>query len=263
MSAAMVLARSVRAEGVRLGGGRGLLLRVALPLGLGLPVVVTLAVAVVAEKLHGADSLLQVRQVPTSNSVYWLVYLGVTVFAVVAAYAQGTAVRGPAAEVARHGAPRPFTGMLGRWILIGVVSAFGMVLCAFLLMVALPALFPGVYGQVDAASADGVRLLWALPVYAFLAAGIGVAVGALVPWPAAAVAVLTLWALFIENAAVMLPRGGDLIGWMPFLNGVYASGQDIALSPSWGRDGALAYVALVTAALLAAGWARLRRERAR
>ncbi|QDQ96472.1 hypothetical protein [Tomitella fengzijianii] len=263
MTAAVVLARSVRAEGVRLGGGRGLLLRVALPLGLALPVCITLAVGAVSEKLHGTDSLLRVRQVPTSNSVYWLVYLGVTVFAVLAAYAQGSATRGPGAEAARHAAPRPFTGMLGRWILVGAASASGMLLCGFLLMVALPVLFPGVYGQVDVVSADGVRLLWALPAYAFLASGIGVAVGALVPWPAAAVAALTLWALFIENASVMLPGGGDLIGWMPFLNGIYASGQDIALSPSWGRDGALAYVAVVMAVLLAAGWARLRHERSR
>lgn len=258
----LVLARSVRAEAVRWGGRRGLLLRVALPLGIVLPMLVTLAIAVVSERLHGSDSLLQVREVPTSNSVYWLVYLGVTVFAVVAAYAQGTAVRGPAAEAARHASPRPLTGMLARWILVGAAAAGGMLLSAFLLMVTLPALFPAVYGNVDVVSADGVRFLWALPVYAFLAAGIGVAVGALVPWPAAGVAVLTLWALFIENAVVMLPGGGDLIGWMPFLNGIYASGQDIALSPSWGRGGALAYVAVVAAVLVVLGWLRLRRARA-
>ncbi len=255
-----VLARSVRAEAVRLGGARGLLLRVVVPLGLLLPAVITLAVAAVAERMNSTGGLLHVRQVETTNAIYWLVYLGVTVLAVAAAYAQATAGRGPAAEVARHAAPRPLTGMLARWILLGAIAAAGMALTAFLLLVALPALFPNVYGQVDVASAAGARFVWALPLYAALAVGLGVGVGALVPRPAAAVAALTLWSLLIENAVMLLPRGGDLIGWMPFLNGIYAAGQDIALAPAWGRDGALGYVAGVTVVVIALGWARLRRR---
>lgn len=262
-SAATVLARSVRAEAIRLGGRRGLLLRVMLPLGVGLPAAITLAVAAVAERLNTTGGLLHVRQVQTGNAIYWLVYLGVTVFAVTAAYAQGTADHGPAAEVSRHAAPRTLTGMLGRWLLLGAVAAAGAATAACLLLVALPTLSPQVYGQVDVATAAGARFLWALPIYAFLAVGLGVGVGALIPRPAAAVAALTLWSLLLENAVILLPNGGRLMGWMPFLNGIYASGQDIALGPDWDRDGALGYLAAVTAVVLILGWARVRGSRIR
>jgi len=252
--------RAVHAEAVRLGGRRGLLVRVALPLGIGLPLLITFAVAVVAERIAAAGGLFDVQQVDTDNSVYWIIYLGVTVFAVVAAYAQGTATHGPAAEVARHACPRALTGMLARWTVVGAVAAAGAWLAALFALIALPVAFPAVYGTVDLASSVGLRLLWALPLYALAACGIGIGIGALVPRPAAAVATVTLWSLLIENAMILMPGGANLVGWMPFLNGIYATGQDVALSPPWGRDGALVYVAAVAIVLIAAGWLRSRRK---
>lgn len=250
--------RSVHAESIRLGGGRGLLVRAGLPLGFALPLVITFVVAFVSERIAGSGGLFSVQQVQTTNAVYWVIYLGVTVFAVCAAYAQGTAVRGPAAELARHAAPGTPTGMLARWAVTGCAAALGTVMAAFAALITLPVAFPGVYGAVALASPEGVRLLWALPLYAFLACGLGVGIGALVPRPAGAVAAVALWSLLIENAMIMLPGGARLIGWMPFLNGIYASGQDIALSPPWGPDAALGYVAAVAIALITAGAVRLR-----
>jgi hypothetical protein len=46
---------------------------------------------------------------------------------------------------------------------------------------------------------------------------------------------------------------------MPFLNGQYATGQDIALEPAWGPDGALLYVFLVAAVLVGTGTVALRK----
>lgn len=50
---------------------------------------------------------------------------------------------------------------------------------------------------------------------------------------------------------------------MPFLNGVYGSGQDLALDPPWGRGGALLYLCLVALVLIVAGWLRTRAARRR
>ena len=87
------------------------------------------------------------------------------------------------------------------------------------------------------------------PVYAWLAVGYGVALGRLLRSPALSIAALTVWALLVENALWLIPGGARLTGWLPFLNGVFATGQDVALFPPWGRDGALVYFAAVGVAL--------------
>lgn len=254
--------RSARAEAVRLGGRRGPLLRASLPLGFGLPLLVSLVVAGVAEKLHGdttdgagglGEALIRVREIDTTNSVYWVISLGITVHAVVAAYAQSTSTRGPVGELHRHLLPRTGPDLLARWFVTGAVAAVCSVAAVTALLLALPVVFPGVYGSVAVGSDAGLRFLWTVPLYAVAASGIGVGVGALVRIPAAAVAVLTLWSLLVESALVYIPKGADLLGWMPFLNGQYATGQDIALEPSWGPDGALLYVFLIAALLVGAG----------
>lgn len=78
----------------------------------------------------------------------------------------------------------------------------------------------------------------------------------MIPSAPAAVAVLTVWSLLVENAVILLPRGDVLTGFMPFLNGVYGSGQDLALDPAWGRGGALIYLCAIALALVLAGWLR-------
>jgi hypothetical protein len=260
--------RSARAEAVRLGGRRGPLLRASLPLGLVLPLLVSVVVAAVAEKLHGdpgdgsgglGEALIRVREVGTTNSLYWVISLGITVHAVVAAYAQATSTRGAVGELRRHLLPRIRWDLPARWAVTGAVAALSSLVAVVTLLVTLPALFPGVYGTVSIGSDAGLRFLWTVPLYAVAASGIGVGVGALVRVPAAAVAVLTLWSLLVESALVYIPKGADLLGWMPFLNGQYATGQDIALEPAWGPDSALLYVFLVAAVLVGTGTVALRK----
>jgi ABC-2 type transport system permease protein len=245
--------RAVDAEAVRLGGIRGPLVRATLPLALLLPVLVTLAVGAAAESLHGGDGLIQVRESSTTNSIYWVISLGVTVHAVVAAYAQATSMRDGPGELARHILPGPAADLIGRWLVTGLVGAVCSFFAALMMLVALPAFFPGVYGQVDVTSAEGIRFLWAVPVYCFIACGVGVGVGALVRVPAAAVALLTLWSLLIESAVVYVPKGAELVRWMPFLNGTYGTGQEISLEPPWSPDGGLLYFLVVAAALVVLG----------
>ena len=101
MSAVGALRRAVAAEAVALGGPRSFVFRLTLPLGVLLPVLITLVVAAVAESLNSRDGLLGVTAVNTTNSVYWLLWIGVTVFAVSAAYRQAESEAGPVAETRR------------------------------------------------------------------------------------------------------------------------------------------------------------------
>src|SRR5699024_12290194 len=134
-------------------------------------------------------------------------------------------------------------GRLGRLLVFGAAAALSAVMAVFLALITLPVVFPGVYGEVYLGSAAGLRFLWAVPLYAFLAAALGIGVGALITRPAGAVTVVALWSLLVEPAVVMLPRGGKLVVWMPFLNGNYGTGQYVALDTPWGPDGTICYFA--------------------
>lgn len=252
------LSRSIRAEAVRLGGLRGPLSRITLPLGLALPVLLSLGIGVAAESLHSSEGLIQVREVSTANSIYWVIYLGVTVHAVVSAYAQASSQRGEAGELERRLVPSPVASLFGRWVVTASAGAVCSFLACLLLLTALPAFFPEVYGHVRAASPEGVRFLWSVPVHCVSACAVGAGLGALLRSPAAVAAVFPLWALFLESALVFLPYGARLTGWMPFLNGVYGTGQEIPLEPLWGRDFALLYVVLIGMMFIAAGAVSLR-----
>src|SRR5699024_10936558 len=78
LSAVGALRRAVAAEAGALGGPRSCVLRLTLPLGVLLPVLSALVVAAVAESLNSRDGLLGVTAVHTTNSVYWLLWIGVT-----------------------------------------------------------------------------------------------------------------------------------------------------------------------------------------
>lgn len=260
---ARVLWRNIAGEAVAIGGPRSFLFRLTLPLGVLLPVLITLVVAAVSESLNSRDGLLGVTAVSTTNSVYWLLWIGVTVFAVSAAYRQAESETGPVAETRRYASPRLLTSMFARWLVLGGLAAVTLGIATMLTMLALPVFFPGVHSEVDAFTPEGARFVWALPVYAFGAVGVGLGIGGLIPSAPAAVAVLTVWSLLVENAVILLPRGDVLTQFMPFLNGVYGSGQDLALDPVWGRGGALVYLMLVAVALVLAGWLRTRAARQR
>src|SRR5699024_6289729 len=166
MSAVGALRRAVAAEAVALGGLRSFVLRLTLPLGVLLPVLITLVVAAVAESLNSRDGLLGVTAVNTTNPVYWLLWIGVTVFAVSAAYRRAGSEPCSVLETRRYADAGLLTGQVAPCIVIGAPGAVSLAVAALLTMLALPVFFPRVYSEVDVFPPEGVRLLWALPVYA-------------------------------------------------------------------------------------------------
>ena len=242
------LLRGVRAEFIRTGG-RGFLWLVAAPLSFVLPLLVSFGIAYVAERFARIPGQLHVTSVTTGNSVYWVISLSVTVLLITATYAQASAGRGDVGPVAAYLLPRGWVGSVARWICYGIVAAALCFVLLVLLMAALPRLFPLVYGDVALASAAGMRFLWSVPLYAFLACGIGVAVGSVIRMPVVAVALVLFWVLLFENSVALLPNGYEAQGYMPFLNAVAGTGQEIAFMPRWEQNGSLLYFAFVTAVI--------------
>ncbi|MCF4007115.1 hypothetical protein L1O03_08005 [Corynebacterium uropygiale] len=235
--------------------------RIILPMAVALPLLLTVGVALVSERLSHTGGLLHVQPMGEDNATYWIVFLGVLVFASGAAYAQASVGRGPAGELYRRALPSALADVLGRWLWWGGVAAVSLWLSTLVVLLVLPWVSPEVYGSVDLFSTVSARLVWSVPVWAALACGAGVGLGAMIGRPSSAVALLLLWALLVENSVALLPGGARILPWMPFLNGVWATGQSVALTPAWGRTGALIYVFVITAGLVFLGVLRERSRR--
>ncbi|RDI55298.1 hypothetical protein [Nocardia mexicana] len=242
--------RGIGAEMTRTSG-RSFLWTAAVPLTFGLPMLVTFGIAAVAERFATIPGQLAVTAVTTTNSVYWVITLSVSVMTVTAAYAHAGQWRGHTHDLSAFLFPRAGTAALARWIYYGAIAAFSTAALSAIVMITLPHLFPHVYGSVDVTDAAGLRFLWTIPIYAFAACGIGIAVGALIRSPAAAVAVLLFWIYVAENSISLLPNGYALQAYAPFLNAVAATGQEIAFLPRFGRTGSLLYFLIVAIALFA------------
>ncbi|MCH5644012.1 ABC transporter permease [Gordonia sp. ABSL49_1] len=247
------LGRAVRAEITRSGGRRSILLFGAIPAAVLLPLIITLGVAMVSERFASISSTIQVTSVATTNSVYWVITFTVIAWAVIATFAQATGERGAVGEMSRYLYPRSATAALVRWIVYGAWAALCSALLVSAVMLLLPNVFPRVYAGVDIASAAGVRFIVTVPIYGVFAVGIGVGLAAIVGHPATSVAILLGWTYIVENAISLIPNGYTLQSYMPFLNGVYATGQELAFLPPWGVDGALAYVAAIATAVFVLG----------
>lgn len=251
--AAEQLIRAIRAESVRSGGRRSILLFGAVPGAVILPLIVTFGVAMVGERFATISSSISVGEVPTTNSVYWVITFTVITWAVIATYAQAMGERGPVGEIARYLYPRAATAALARWIVYGAWSAICSTILVCVVMLVLPSVFPTVYGGVDLTSSAGIRFLLTVPIYGVLAVGVGVGLAAVIGHPATAVAVLLGWAYIVENAISLIPNGYTVQTYMPFLNGVFGTGQELSLFPPWGPDGALIYLGAIALGMFALG----------
>ncbi|NLG44965.1 MAG: ABC transporter permease [Gordonia sp.] len=250
--------RGVRAEAVRSGGLRGVLLLAAFPAGVLVPLLVTFAIAFAFERIANFDTTdITVTETTTTNSVYWVMYFTVAVGTITAAFAQASAMRGPGRDLDRYLYPRTWTSPLGRWIYYGLLTAVASLVLITVIMATLGPLFPTVYSQVDLTSDAGVRFLITVPILSFFACGMGVGVAAVIGSPAASIAFLLLWIFLIEEAIYLVPNGMKIQAYMPFLNGIWSTGQEIVIDPTWGKDGALIYFGLVSIGVFLIGMAVL------
>ncbi len=246
------LRRSVRAEVIRTAG-RGPLWTVLAPVATLLPAAVTLGIASLAEHFARIPGQRYVQQVPTSNAAYWVVTITVVMTAIAAAFERSHESNLGQTRYIAALLPRPWTVLGGKWLFYGALGAIAAAVLVITLLVALPHVAPLVYGEVSVTDTVGRRLLWTVPVFAFFAAGLGVGIGGCTRSPAAAVGLILFWVYVVELAVSYLPGGLSLQRFMPFLNGVYATGQDIVLEPPWGPDIALCYVCALFTAVFTCG----------
>lgn len=258
------LVSAVATEATRIGGRRSPWWFVTVPLAVAIPLFITYAVAVISERFAtiGLDSI-QVGTAESNNSVYWVINLGVLILAVGAAHAHASANRGSTADYERYLFGSSSTMIFARVLYYGALAAAAVLAMVVLLMTTLPRLFPVVYGGVSLGSAAGIRFCWAVPLFAFCAVALGVGLAALTNSGVTTIALMLLWAGLIEDAIALIRDLARLQQYMPFLNGIYGTGQAIVLTPPWGPNGALLYFAAIAAAFVGAGIAATAIRRAR
>lgn len=125
------------------------------------------------------------------------------------------------------------------------IASFG----AFFLARAIAGTGPAVELQLDA---DAWRAVYGVVIYAALAAVVAVSIGTLIRQSAAAIALLVLWPLIIEQLFLLFGDvGKDIYVFMPFANIMHFMGSDSPVDFHWGPWGGLIYFAVFTAILVA------------
>ncbi|KXO98495.1 hypothetical protein [Tsukamurella pseudospumae] len=243
------LAIAARAEVVRIGGLRGAGAAL-LTLAIVGPAAVTVAVAALAEHVARIASTVQVTAVSTTNSAYWLLSLTPVACCAVAAYATAGSAR---REWDHFLIPNPAVGAGARWLVFGGFAAAATAVPTAVALAALPLAFPRVYGDVRLASATGVRMVLVGGITAFLLVGAAIGVALLLRHPIAAMVTVVGWAEIVEPGVALIPGAASAQRYMPFLNAVYASGQDLIFAPPWSPNGAVTYLVVLCLALLAVG----------
>lgn len=155
--------RSCHGEWIRLGGVRGAVPRIIIPLGWGLPFLLTLLIAAAADNISRAQDIMRVAPMSTSNCLYWVIYLGSSVYAVAAAWAEASYRTSPYTVLARFAQPRILPSLLGRWLLMSGIAAASAAISVIVLLSVLPVAFPITYGEVSLGDAAGLRFLWTVP----------------------------------------------------------------------------------------------------
>ena len=191
---------------------------------------------------------------PRRTPAYWVINVTVVIMALAAAYGQSRgSSRNRTGQFVRLALPRPWTDLVAKWLFYGALAAVVTAGTLVVLLVVLPLVSPLVYGGVAVGDAAARHLLWSVPVLAYFAAGAGAGVGALVSTPTVGVGAILFWVYVVETVVGYLPGGLSFQRFMPFLNAMYGTGQDIVLTPPWSPLGALAYGCLAFGVVFACG----------
>ncbi|MFF2557314.1 ABC transporter permease [Nocardia sp. NPDC058058] len=250
--------RSVRSELAKLSRRSPLWfaivpLAVLLPLGLN----AGLAIATGMNKVNGSGGM------DTNNAGYWVMIFSTVILMSAGVASLSNEFKYATVELVYGAQPRRWLLPVAKLIVFGLIAVIATLITVVVLLMVFPAVFPEVWGRVDATSPAGLRLLWALPVFAFLVTALGIGIAGLIPRPGVVVGAVLLWKFGIEAFSALLPvKIGNVVQqWMPFKNGELGAGQYPTIHPIFGgANGSLAYFAVIAVTFFALGTVRLSRR---
>ena len=169
---------------------------------------------------------------------------GVMVLTIMAALAITSEYRFGIIRTTFQAVPHRAKVLLAKATLVGVYGAvltFVLALAAF--FVAKIVAGPDASKTLVLDNADGLRAMYSIPIYAILCVFLAIGVGALLRQSAAAIALLLLWPLLIENLFGLFGTVGDKIRpFLPFGNAThFMTSNSNGVDYHWGPWGSLVY----------------------
>lgn len=215
--------RQCRGEWAKLASLRStwIILPLALVVGLVASLVMCGEAVIAREVLGGAVRSWDVIQV-----AHWVRMMTCTLFALWAVSSVTGEYRSGTMALSYRACQRPAVMLGAKWFVTGLVAMALTLLTGIAVFIVDKLMFPTVAGHWTVASSDVHHLLWALPVYSFLACGLGVGIGALCRTAAISVAVVLLWQFVLEPFSVVLPHGAQFFAYLPFGNGAVFIGEE-------------------------------------
>jgi len=206
-----------------------------------------LAVVLVAG-MTGLLAAVSERPVPVGAAGSFLQF-GLVIVMVMAAVSVTTEYRFSTIRLTFQAVPNRVVALLAKTAVVTVVAAVVGLVASFGAWAVLWVIRPS--SALAATTAEQWRGLAGPALVFAVAAVLAVAVGILVRQTAAAVTILLVWTLLLENLVVIIPNvGPDIQRWLPFVNldNFLGSGREGLPFGPWGS---LVYVVVLAAALLA------------
>lgn len=255
-----MMAQLLRAEFRKLFSLRGtwVVLPLAVLLGLAASVAMCLQALIAAKVLHDDAAL----DWEPEQVVHWLRIITVTLLSLWAVNAVASERRAATMPLSLRAAGGPGRLLLVKWMVTGGVSALLVAVTVPLTVVLDAALVPAVTEGWSPLDSAVLHFQWTLPLYAVLACGIGVGLGACARSAALGVGGLLFWQFILEPFSLLAPKGAVLYSLAPFNNGAIFIGEESQFPLPFGGAAASAlWFAVWAAAVLLLGWRAINRRR--
>lgn len=208
---------------------------VVIVLSLGMAILVAVSFRLAAET-PGAAAPLEADSILTGVSDF-----GILVLSILATLSVTSEYRFGIIRTTFQAVPQRHRVLLGKTLLFGVYGAALTTVLAFVAL-ALAKVSAGRLGDTLVMSGHW-RAVYAIPIIAFLHIALAMAIGALVRQSAAAISILVLWQLVIEELLGMFGTfGRNAKPYLPFQNAArFSNSQEVAANWHWNVWGSLVY----------------------
>lgn len=198
---------------------------------------------------------------PIESVLYWTRTLGVTIFMVWAISTVTTELKYGTLQSSYSAVPQWGLLLVAKWWITGALALLATAVAQPVTVAVQKLLFPSIAGPLPWADHQALQFFFCQPVYAFLACGVGVGLGALLTTAAAAVGVMLVWQLVVELAIHQVWATAYV--WLPFYNAALFSGEVQTVPSPIGPVGAGLYWLLLALIMIGGGVYRLYRTQRR
>ncbi|MGX1810668.1 ABC transporter permease [Nocardia sp. NPDC055321] len=248
-------AQSVRSEIAKLYP-RSSLWYAVVPLALIIPVAINFGIAKATQSntFRGAGGM------DTNNAAYWILIFSTFILMSGGVSSLCAEFKDRTAETAFAIQPRRWLLPVAKLVVYGTITAGTAFVATLIMLAGFPRMFPEIWGEVDATSSDGIRLLIGVPFFALLICALGLGISALMPKPGLVVMVVLLWKFGIEVFVTLIPGDVGLVlqRLSPFKNGELGVGQLSTIKSYFGgQNGSLLFFTVLCVAIFVIGTVRL------